>query len=501
MSIAQHDVEQIVAQILSRLQADAAGTMPADKPTSCGCGQPSCSEMNAFAGSCTNVGGDFGLFDTLDDAVHAAEMAYPKINTIAMRDRVIAAIRCAGVEHAEMLAKMAVEETGMGRVADKNTKNRLQAERTPGTECLSPMAMTGDSGMTLIENAPWGVIASVTPSTNPAATVINNSISMIAGGNAIVFAPHPGAKRVSQTTIQLLNKAIANATGICNLLVAVKEPTLEVAQQLFKHPKVKLLVVTGGEAVVEAARKHATMRLIAAGAGNPPVVVDETAVIPRAARSIYSGATFDNNIICADEKEIIAVDSIADALKVELKNLGAVEISLEQAEAVARVVMRNYPPEAGSHGPTANPKWVGRDAAVIAQAAGISVPDTCRMLLVDVGRNIDHVFARVEQMMPVIPLLRARDIHEAIEWALVLERGLSHTAGMHSRNIDNMDKMARAMNTSLFVKNGPHLAALGAGGEGWTSMTISTPTGEGVTSARSFVRLRRCCLVDNFRIV
>ena len=242
-------------------------------------------------------------------------------------------------------------------------------------------------------------------------------------------------------------------------------------------------------------------RLIAAGAGNPPVVVDETANIARAARSIYDGASFDNNIICADEKEIIAVDSIADQLKAEMKAIGAVEISLEQADAVARVVLRNYPQVEGGKAPNPNPKWVGRDAALIAKAAGIDVPDSCRLLIVDVKRDINHVFARVEQLMPVIPLLRAANVDEAIEWALILERGLSHTAGMHSRNIDNMDKMARAMNTSLFVKNGPHLAALGAGGEGWTTMTISTPTGEGVTCARSFVRLRRCCVVDNFRIV
>ena len=472
MSIGQQEVERIVSEVLSRLQGSVAAP-------------------------CAASGGDFGLFDQLEDAVSAAEAAYPKVNTIAMREKVIAAIRAAGVQHAEMLARMAVEETGMGRVADKITKNKLEAERTPGTECLSPMAITGDLGLTLIENAPWGVIASVTPSTNPAATVINNSISMIAGGNAIVFAPHPGAKRTSQKAIQLLNQAIVAATGIENLLVAVKEPTIEVAQQLFSHPRVKLLVVTGGEAVVEAARKHATMRLIAAGAGNPPVVVDETADIKRAAVSIYTGATFDNNIICADEKEIIAVDSIADSLKQELKALGAVEISLEQADAIARIVLRNYP----GPKPSANPKWVGRDAAVIAKAAGISVPESCRMLLVDVGRDVDHVFARTEQMMPVLPLLRAHDVDEAINWALILERGLSHTAGMHSRHIDHMDKMARLMNTSLFVKNGPHIAALGAGGEGWTTMTISTPTGEGVTCARSFVRLRRCCVVNNFRIV
>jgi aldehyde dehydrogenase len=473
MELRERDVEFIIAEVLRRLGSSAGTPAPA------------------------GAAGDFGLFDSLDDAIDAAAAAYPQVRTLAARNKIVAIIRKTGLAHARVLAEMAVQETGMGRVEDKISKNILVSQHTPGPEVLAPRAMSGDSGLTLEENAPWGVIASVTPSTNPAATVINNSISMISGGNAVVFAPHPGAKRVSQTAIQLLNKAVAEETGIANLLVAVREPSIEVAQRLFAHPKVKLLVVTGGEAVVEAARKHATMRLIAAGAGNPPVVVDESADIRRAARSIYDGASFDNNIICADEKEIIAVEGIADQLKQEMKALGAVEISLEQADAVARFALRNYP------GPNAvaNPKWVGRNAAVIAKEAGISVPDSCRLLLVDIGRDIDHAFARVEQMMPVLPLLRARNVEEAIAWAVLLERGLGHTAGIHSRCIDNMHSMALQMNTSLFVKNGPHLAALGAGGEGWTSMTISTPTGEGVTSARTFVRIRRCVLVDNFRIV
>ncbi len=473
----QQDVERIVAEVIQRLSSNSAA--------------PARSSGGAAAA------GDDGVFETLDDAVAAARAAYPKISTIAVRDKAIAAMRKAAVEQARMLAEMAVAETGMGRVEDKIKKNVLQAERTPGSECLSPVAMTGDAGLTLIENAPWGVIASVTPSTNPAATVINNAISMVSAGNSVVFAPHPAAKRVSQKAIQILNQAIVRETGVSNLLVAVREPTIEVAQQLFAYKGINLLVVTGGEAVVEVARKHATMRVIAAGAGNPPVVVDESADIARAARSIYDGASFDNNIICADEKEIIAVDSIADRLKQEMKSLGAFEITLEQADAIAKFALKNYPgPKA-----VANPKWVGRDAAKIAAEAGINVPDFCRLLLVDVGRDIDHAFARVEQMMPVMPLLRAKDIDEAVQWALILERGLSHTAGLHSTNINNMQKMASAVNTSLFVKNGPHIASLGAGGEGWTSMTISTPTGEGVTSARSFVRLRRCTLVDNFRIV
>ena len=261
MDVRQQDVERIVVEVLKKMMSD----------------QPTAAATTVVAASGCDCG-DFGLFDRLEDAVQAAEAAQKKISTVAMRDKIIAAIRKAGLENAKAFAEIAHNETGMGRVSDKIAKNILVCERTPGTECLSPMAISGDMGLTLIENAPWGVIASVTPSTNPTATVINNAISMIAGGNSVIFAPHPNAKRASQTAIQVLNKAIIEATGVANLLVAVKEPTIEVAQELFSHPRIKLLVVTGGEAVVAQARKVATMRLIAAGAAtnlndNIPVVV------------------------------------------------------------------------------------------------------------------------------------------------------------------------------------------------------------------------------------
>ncbi|HKK34510.1 MAG TPA: aldehyde dehydrogenase family protein [Desulfomicrobiaceae bacterium] len=480
MSVRREDIESIVSEVIRKMGAAApqagapvvSASAPADR-------------------------GDWGVFEELDDAVAAATEAFKAIDTVALRTRVVKVIRLAARANARPLAEMAQQETGMGRVEDKVKKNLLVADLTPGPRALNPRAISGDMGLTLIENAPWGVIASVTPSTNPAATVINNGISMISGGNAVVFAPHPSAKRVTQEAIKVLNKAIFEETGINNLMTCVKEPSIDAAQKLFVYPGIDLLVVTGGEGVVNAARKVTDKRLIAAGAGNPPVVVDETADLARAAESIYSGASFDNNIICADEKEIIAVDSIADELKKQLCACGAVEISLEQAEAVAKAALLDYP------GPDArpNPKWVGRDAARLAEAAGFSVPESCRLLFVDVAGDVDHVFARVEQMMPILPLVRVRDFEQALEAALLLERGLQHTAGLHSTNIENMDRMARRINTSLFVKNGPHLAGLGAGGEGWTSMTISTPTGEGVTNAQSFVRLRRCTLAGSFRIV
>jgi len=464
----QQDIEQVVKAVLLKMQ-------PAHPPVD-----------HAQA----------GVFASLDDAVSAAKEAQPALKSVAMRQRVIAALREAGKRHARELAEMAVAETGMGRVEDKYVKNVSQAQGTPGVECLSPQVLTGDNGLTLIENAPWGVVASVTPSTNPAATVINNAISLIAAGNSVVFAPHPAAKGVSQRAITLLNEAIVAAGGPANLLVTVVKPDIDTAQRLFKYPGIGLLVVTGGEAVVEAARKHTDKRLIAAGAGNPPVVVDETADIPRAAQAIVRGASFDNNIICADEKVLIVVNSVADELLRQMEACHAVRLSAEQTQALVPVLLSNIDERGKGQ---VSRDWVGRDAGKIAAAIGLQTPPETRLLFAETDAS--HPFAVTELMMPVLPVIRVDNVEQAIALAVRLEGGCHHTAAMHSRNIDNMNRMANAIDTSIFVKNGPCIAGLGLGGEGWTTMTITTPTGEGVTSARTFVRLRRCVLVESFRIV
>ncbi|STS95380.1 acetaldehyde dehydrogenase [Klebsiella pneumoniae] len=344
---------------------------------------------------------DMGVFASLDDAVAAATVAQQGLKRVAMRQQVIQAIREAGEKYARELAELAVTETGMGRVEDKFAKNVAQARGTPGVECLTPQVLTGDNGLTLIENAPWGVVASVTPSTNPAATVINNAISLIAAGNSVVFAPHPAAKKVSQRAITLLNQAVVAAGGPANLLVTVANPDIDTAQRLFKYPGIGLLVVTGGEAVVEAARKHTNKRLIAAGAGNPPVVVDETADLPRAAQAIVKGASFDNNIICADEKVLIVVDSVADELMRLMEGQQAVKLTAAQAEQLQPLLLKNID-ERGKG--TVSRDWVGRDAGKIAAAIGLQVPAQTRLLFVETPAS--HPFAVTELMMPVLPVVR-----------------------------------------------------------------------------------------------
>jgi len=238
-------------------------------------------------------------------------------------------------------------------------------------------------------------------------------------------------------------------------------------------------------------------KVIGAGPGNPPCVVDETADIARAGRDIVRGGGFDNNIVCICEKEVIAVDSIADRLKQEMCINGAHELNEEQIAAVTKLVIAD--PGRPGHEGAPNKKFVGKDPYVIAKAAGIDVPESTRLLLCEVP--LDHPLFWTEQLMPVMPLVRVPNVDEAIDLAVKVEHGFRHTAMMHSLNIAKLSKMARAMNCSIFVKNGPCVSGLGVGGTGYTSLSIASPTGEGVTRARDFTRERRCVVVDYFRIV
>ena len=439
-----------------------------------------------------------GVFSDIESALRGAELAHRELDaqTLDMRRKIIAVLRRTVEENVQTLSRMAIEETGLGRYEDKIKKNLCVAQLTPGTEDLQPIAFTGDHGLTLIERAPYGVIGSITPSTNPSETIICNAIGMIAGGNSVVFNPHPCAKGISAYTIRLLNKAIVAVGGPRNLLCSIADPTQETAQEMMKHPKVKLLVVTGGPGVVKAAM-NSGKKAICAGPGNPPVVVDETADIAKAGRDIVAGASLDNNIICIDEKEAIVVDSVADALKSEMKKHGVHELTGRDIDRITDLVIKERHP--APHESVVNKKWVGKDAAAILKELGISAPPDLRLILVDVAR--DHPLLWTEQLMPVFPLTRVKNADEGIDLAVEMEHGFRHTASMFSRNIEKLSRIARVINCSIFIKNGPNYAGLGLGGEGYTSFSIASPTGEGLTSAKDFTRVRRCTLVDYFRIV
>ncbi len=394
------------------------------------------------------------------------------------------------------MAKAAHDETGLGRFEDKIVKNQLVSEKTPGLEMLQPQAFTGDHGLALVEPAPYGVIGSITPCTNPTSTIINNTISMISAGNTVVFNVHPAAKNCSMQCIALINKAIISAGGPPNVISCITNPTLESAQEIMSHPGIRLLVVTGGGGVVKAAMSSGK-RAICAGPGNPPVIVDETANIDQAARDIILGSSTDNNIICCDEKEIIAVDSIADELIKAMTHHGAALVERHRVHQLEQVIF------AQMHGPRKraeiNRDLIGVNADVILSKMGMSVPSSIRIGLVEVDH--DHPLIWTEQMMPIMPITRVTNADAAIDLALEAEGGCRHTAVMHSKNLDNLHRMAKECNCSIYVKNGRAQAGLGLGGEGYTSFTIASPTGERLTNPLSFSRWRRCTLVDHFRIV
>jgi propionaldehyde dehydrogenase len=439
-----------------------------------------------------------GVFPTIAAAVDAASRAFDEYQRVGLEGRkaVVAAVRASMLEHAEQLAEMAVAETGIGRVTDKIVKNRLVTAKTPGPEDLEPEAVTGDEGMMVTEFAPFGVVAAITPTTNPTSTVINNTIAVASAGNALVFNVHPNAKRVSAENVRLINRAIVAAGGPENLVTAVPDPTIESAKELMRHPDVRLLLVTGGPAVVREALKT-DKRAVTAGPGNPPVVVDQTADVEKAGRDIVAGASFDNNVICTDEKTAIVVDSVADRLVRAMGQNGAYILKEHELRRLERVIFK----ELGAPGRPGqiDTAWVGKDAAVILRELGVRVESDVRLVVAEVPR--EHSLVWTEQMMPVMPVVRVAGVEQAIDLARRSEHGFRHTASIHSRNVDTITRMARAMNCSIFVANGPNFAGLGQGGEGFASFSIASPTGDGLTRPRTFSRERRITVVGALRIV
>ena len=479
MEINEKDLKLIIESVLNKLESDK-------------------SDKKISVGLLKRTSDQDGIFEEINAAVDAAETAHLELVklTLEKRREIIRSIRKIIMSNLEEISKLAVEETTFGRVEDKIEKNKLAALKTPGVEDLEPTAYSDDNGMTLMERAAYGVIGSIIPSTNPTSTVINNGISMIAGGNSVVFNPHPAAKRSSCFTVSLINQAIVKAGGPPNVLCAIANPTIDSAQILMKHPKIKLLVVTGGPAVVKTAM-NSDKKVIAAGPGNPPCVVDETADLVKAGSDIVKGAGFDNNIVCICEKEILAVSQIADKLKEEMIKNGAYELKGEQIEKVTKLVIAD--PGKPGHEGAPNKEYVGKNACVIARDIGLDISEQTKILLCEVDRY--HPLVWTEQLLPVIPLVRFNNVDEAIDFAVQCEHNFGHTASIHSKNIAKLSKMAQLMNCSLFIKNGPNYSGLGFGGAGYTSFTIATPTGEGLTRARTFTRERRCVLVGYFRIV
>lgn len=430
-----------------------------------------------------------GVFATVDDAVKAAAVAQKKVAALSLEDRgrMISIIRRVCTERTHQFAKMELEETGLGRLDHKIEKLKI-VKNVLGVEAMRADARTDASGLCLIERAPWGVIGMVLPATHSIPTLASNAINILAAGNAAVFSPHPAGAKCAGYALAIFNREIEREVGVANSITTVKDPSIRTAEEIFKHPGIALLCVTGGPAVVRAASKSGK-RVIAAGPGNPPVVVDETADLDAAARAIIVGGGFDNNLLCIGEKEIFVVAKVFDAFMAAMRRAGAFQLDAAAIERLSDAAFQWDGKGKGCGHAHLKRDLVGKDVSVLAAAAGVKVPAGTDLLFGET--KADHPFVQEEQMMPFVPVVKVGCVDAAIEAAVQAEHGYRHTAIIHTRNLDNATKMARAMNTTLFVQNAPCVAALGSDGSGYLSFSIATPTGEGVTTPLTFTRERQ----------
>lgn len=437
--------------------------------------------MKEQGSSCDTSSGDLGLFDKVDDAIKAAAKAQKQLMSMGLqkREELVAVVRAASIKNAEPLAKLGVEESGLGRVEHKIMKNINAAKLTPGTEDLVSEIRTGDTGIGIREGVPFGVICSILPTTHPASCVINHVILGLASGNAMFFCPHPRGQKTGRETMKILNKAIIDAGGPENLFVAVKEATLEVVNEASTHPLVSLVIATGGPAVVDAALRSGK-KAMGAGPGNPPVIVDETCDVKKAARDIVAGHVFDNNILCIAEKEVFVVESVADEFERQLELLGGYQLRGKEIDMVTSKVVKDL------HAVT---EFVGKDCDVILKKCGVNTGKSYEFAWMVVGE--DHPMVMTEQMMPILPVVRVRDFDEALRCAVKAECGYRHTAMIHSQNLERISRFSQELATTIVVANAPSGAGLGLDSMGVFGHTLAEPTGEGIVTPRTLQRERR----------
>ena len=467
--IDEKQIEEIVSQVLSTLQQNGPVTTA----------QPAVS-----TGASSSRAGVFGTAAEAIAAAKTAQAALVKLG-FAKRREIIEAIKEVSLANAKRLADLAVQDTKMGNAAHKVMKNEGAVTLSPGVEDLLSEAVSGDSGTLLIEYVPFGVINSITPTTNPTSTVINHAIIMLAAGNAVVFSPHPNARDCTEETMHVINEAIVKAGGPANLLTSVANASLRTAKEIMDHADIAMVVATGGASVVRAALSSGK-KTIAAGPGNPPAIIDETAEIQEAAKHVIAGTSFDNNLLCIGEKALFVIESVANETIRELTRSGGHLLNANQREALEAVVTENG---------ESNKEYIGKDAMTILNAAGITAPAETVAIVVEVPA--DHGFVINEYLMPILPVVRCRDFDEALAGAVRAEGGRGHTAVLHTNNTKRITQFSKAMDCSVTVINAPSYASCGLEGEGYLAMTIAGPTGEGFTRPRTFTRQRRLTLANN----
>ena len=490
-------IRDVVAEVLGKLGGTATATAqpasaPAAKAEACGCSVKKSSSNPALRGK-------FGVFATADEACEAAQEAFLQLKQkgVAARRKIEDVIKTMAEKNAEAWGTLEFNETRIGRLDHKIAKLQL-IKLVPGVDWLRPDARSGDHGITLEEYTPFGVVGAITPSTHSIPTLSGNIVNICTAGNSVVFNAHPSAAKCAAVAVRAYNEAIYRETGIENIACIIEKPTLDSFNALCKNEFTRLLLVTGGPMVVKAAMQTGK-RAICAGPGNPPVFVDDTCCPTRAAKAIISGAAFDNNLLCIGEKEVFVLDQVADKLMQKMSENGAVRLNAAQLDKLTKAAFTFKEGQGGgcAHA-SVNKDFIGKDPSVLAQAAGVNLPVGTQLLFAET--DAEHPFVDEEQMMPMLPIVRVKSVEEGIERSLVAEHNYKHTAIIHSHDVENITAMARALDTTLFVKNGASPAGLGLGGEGYLSFSIATPTGEGITNPRTFTRVRRCVMVDNLRI-
>jgi aldehyde dehydrogenase len=449
----------VVEEVLGRLGPVPADAAPSAARPECRCPKPP---------TAAAAGGQFGVFQEAGPACEAAAAAFAQLQQggMAARRKVVHIVKTLAEANAAQWGRLELDETKIGRLDHKIEKLQIIKD-VPGVEWLRPDGRSGDHGIMLEEYTPFGVIGAVTPSTHSIPTLSGNIVNMVAAGNAVVFNAHPSASRCAAVAIRAYNQAIARETGIENLCCIIEHPTLESFKALCAHEQVRLLCVTGGPGVVQAAMQSGK-RAVCAGPGNPPVLVDDTACLQRAARAIIQGAAYDNNLLCIGEKEVFALDRIADKLMTEMESNGAVRLNPAQLERLTKAAFVFKEGHGGGcPEPVVNKDFIGKDPSVLAQAAGFNVADKTPLLFAETQAG--HPFVVEEQMMPFLPVVRVRSVEEGIAAALAAEHNYKHTSIIHSHDVEHMTAMARALDTTLFIKNGPSMAGLGLGGEGYLS--------------------------------
>ncbi|WP_294555500.1 acetaldehyde dehydrogenase (acetylating) [uncultured Mailhella sp.] len=383
--------------------------------------------------------------------VRAARVAQAEFSQLGQEriDAVVKAVSEATAAQAEALAVMANEETGYGKPHDKKIKNLLASEKVYA--CIKDMKTVGilreDKVNKIVEIAvPVGVIAGIIPSTNPTSTVIYKSLISLKAGNAIVFTPHPAAKKCIGRTVQIIKEALHNCGVSTDLVSCISVPTMEGSAELMKIAD--LILATGGPGMVKAAYSSGTPAL-GVGAGNVPAFIERSADIKDAVTKIMTSKTFDNGTICASEQSIVTEAVIAAEVKRELIAPGGFFLEGENLAKVKAVMERGN----GSM----NPAIVGRDAQTIARIAGIEVPAGTRLLISDeAGVGPKFPFSK-EKLTALLGFYVVNDWHQACELchALLHNCGIGHSLAIHSHNEEIIREFGLKKPVSRILVNTP----------------------------------------------